>query len=767
MRLIRLEIWNFMMIQHAVLDLSKDATLILGRNEQGKSSVADALRFVLNGRCRGTDEGGRGADDLIHWGQTQTRVVLVFEAAAGTEWCLTRIRSAGGGSVTLESRAGEHLTGRNAEVRLAVVIGASCDLVDAVLDAPRILTFDPKRRSELLQRLVDAALTPEALDRAAADFGLSEPGRKTLLKAFADVPAIGPAELADVYTRAYTKRTEAKRDLDNADAALRQTPAAPSVEDEDEAHQAVDALERRQGTAREHLGTLKAKAEEYDRLAKDVPADCPGVEPVTDLPAHEKLVADLRAAAATLQEAQGTQRARVAERERLIAEADVLQTRINALPADDPPQSSLFGPDEEYPMEIEVRIRQLCAEVTKTQATRDATAAAAKKTQDAVAALRTEIAALESGSAACPSVYAPQPCQYLAAELEAKKAELPTKKTKLAKGEKTLAERTAAAKTADKALADAKAAVEGASQRLEDARARVQRRTGETQGQRAALQQQLDAMAAKIEELGDPASELKVTQGELSRVARELELADRRLTATHTAPRRARMAELAGAKGEYAAAQSELATADRALVQAREQLRDIEMRTAAAARCADLEADAAKKRRLWERLDELTRALDAKAMPAKIVESRLGPMLERINAALPKVTPNRYSVTAAVQSKVGVSFGIVPAGTDRVVRPELLSPSAQLRLGFVLAQAISIASGLRILLADAVDTLDEANRDAFMKLVWSLRGEISSSIIIATRPAPTVKSNARCNAYWFENGTAVLLEEPAAAAVAS
>jgi len=39
--------------------------MCVGQNYSGKSTILDAICYALKGVCRGTDEGGRGADKLV------------------------------------------------------------------------------------------------------------------------------------------------------------------------------------------------------------------------------------------------------------------------------------------------------------------------------------------------------------------------------------------------------------------------------------------------------------------------------------------------------------------------------------------------------------------------------------------------------------------------------------------------------------------------------------------------------------------------------
>lgn len=73
MRIQSLRIRNFRNLER--LDLNVGArTLLVGPNASGKSSVVDALAWVLTGRCRGTDARGVGQDRLVRHGTTEMSV---------------------------------------------------------------------------------------------------------------------------------------------------------------------------------------------------------------------------------------------------------------------------------------------------------------------------------------------------------------------------------------------------------------------------------------------------------------------------------------------------------------------------------------------------------------------------------------------------------------------------------------------------------------------------------------------------------------------
>lgn len=81
----RLRLVNFRSHADTDLPFALDKVLIVGPNGGGKSSLLDAMCYGLTGVCRGTDQGGRGAKDLVGWswrdGEQVGTVSLEIEGA--------------------------------------------------------------------------------------------------------------------------------------------------------------------------------------------------------------------------------------------------------------------------------------------------------------------------------------------------------------------------------------------------------------------------------------------------------------------------------------------------------------------------------------------------------------------------------------------------------------------------------------------------------------------------------------------------------------
>jgi DNA repair exonuclease SbcCD ATPase subunit len=94
MRLQRLELRGFRNYRHLDLDFTEPRTLLIGENGTGKSTVADAIEWVLTGRCRGVDGKGAGQKDLIRLGQDQASVTAVFSDLGPVTRTISRAGSA-------------------------------------------------------------------------------------------------------------------------------------------------------------------------------------------------------------------------------------------------------------------------------------------------------------------------------------------------------------------------------------------------------------------------------------------------------------------------------------------------------------------------------------------------------------------------------------------------------------------------------------------------------------------------------------------------
>lgn len=225
-------------------------TTISAPNGCGKSSLLDAMRWCLTGRCRGTDAGGRGAGELVTTGEAQGSVVL--EIADSDRRPMTVSRAVGRASMLSvsvstgqDAAQRETRTGDAAQAWLVELFGAQATLA-ASLDGARLLSADHATAKGILM---------DALDVLVPIDGLTWPA------AVGVTPTAAHASLADLdawYKLAYEARREAKtRALPYVDEeALRATlPDLATIEAK------IAALEEERAGALRTEGGRAARAE--------------------------------------------------------------------------------------------------------------------------------------------------------------------------------------------------------------------------------------------------------------------------------------------------------------------------------------------------------------------------------------------------------------------------------------------------------------------------------------------------------------------------
>src|SRR5437660_1245883 len=93
MRVTRLRLLNFRCHQSLDLELPRFA-FVIGSNNSGKSSTAEALSWLLSGWVpERTDEAGKGSDSLISHGTTKMMVRATLERN-GEQLIVTRTKTA-------------------------------------------------------------------------------------------------------------------------------------------------------------------------------------------------------------------------------------------------------------------------------------------------------------------------------------------------------------------------------------------------------------------------------------------------------------------------------------------------------------------------------------------------------------------------------------------------------------------------------------------------------------------------------------------------
>lgn len=149
--------------------------------------------------------------------------------------------------------------------------------------------------------------------------------------------------------------------------------------------------------------------------------------------------------------------------------------------------------------------------------------------------------------------------------------------------------------------------------------------------------------------------------------------------------------------------------------------------------------------------DALGDALSPDGLPAVMLGRALGPMVDRLaqsaeDAGWPKVV-------------VHGDMQITAAGRDY----RLLSESERWRVDAMIAEAISHLSGMKVLVLDRFDVLDQGARGELLGWldVLAENGEIDTSLVFGTLKEPPKGLPESIGVHWLENGSNQQLKEAA------
>lgn len=479
MKLGNLRLSNF--IAHAAtdIDLSRPITVIAGRNGSGKTSIADAIKYALIGRCRSTDAAGRGADRLIRRGAETARVTLT----ASIDGEALEIQR-GPGVANLNWR-GTVSTGAQVNAVVQSVLGAPADLVEAVLDAPSWFDLPSARQSELLAGVLQLSYSHAEIEREARALGLSESAVMALVgglgRMAADRESYGPEILEALYQSAFEKRAAAKKDLRDLEARAKANSSPGRMPTDEEIQAQADLvrqLEDQMGSLRESIGALRSRAQERGRLA-----------------------------------------AAVAETEGGLAKARQAAANAQTKPA----RSSQLSLSSSVSVEdLDTRIADLRRSEASLVIACDAARATRQDRSREMDHLEQEIVGIEQGQVVCPSIHAPAACPLSEASLAESRTRLPAMKKELGKRKAALAAAAEALRRANEAL-DACRTEAHTAQQQRQARAEEQaRQQGTSEGEIEALEERLAVQQADLDAMGDPQAEISEAESRLFAVQRDL-----------------------------------------------------------------------------------------------------------------------------------------------------------------------------------------------------------------------------------------------------
>lgn len=201
MRIDKLSLENFRSHAKAEIDFSR-LTFVTGPNAVGKSSIQQAIAFLLTGRCNATDAGGRNAEELIRLGQKEFRVAASIRSNSNAPLSVTRSKSSTSHAMTIN---GGLVPVAQAEQGIRNVLGVSADILSAVLDADRFVEMSEADQKRLISQALDSGSIdiPDDIQRAIG----SVMGVKSVTK----ISSV--TEVDEFYKVFFGARTEVNREI--------------------------------------------------------------------------------------------------------------------------------------------------------------------------------------------------------------------------------------------------------------------------------------------------------------------------------------------------------------------------------------------------------------------------------------------------------------------------------------------------------------------------------------------------------------------------
>jgi hypothetical protein len=243
---------HFRSHRHTFLELNQ-VTFIRGLNKTGKSAIGLAIEMLLAGRCRVTDEGGKGFESLITEGENQAQITV--EGDLGT-FTLTLDRTAGR-TLRAELTNGTVLMQKQAQQWIAENVAAP-DIVNAAANAWRFFRLGETDQSSLLARV----LLPAKLE---LDPHINE-WLKTNKLALLQRPTLFQTIQAtyDAITTARTEVNRRVRDLKNIEEPEAYQGSSDSVKAR------LQDLEKERDKAKAKLAGRESKAALIEQKRKDI-----------------------------------------------------------------------------------------------------------------------------------------------------------------------------------------------------------------------------------------------------------------------------------------------------------------------------------------------------------------------------------------------------------------------------------------------------------------------------------------------------------------
>lgn len=408
MRIRNLELKNFAGHRRLSLTFAKPAVFLFGPNGIGKTSIREAVKWLLTGRSRVTDRAGRGAAKLLTLGvESDMSVAATLQGDVAID--ASRSISGSTSKFTVWPSEAEQLTGVQAEAMMDKLCSGERALLEAVTDPTWLLTeVTPTDRSKILSSLINTTSSLDLVESLMAAEGCEVSAierfraQATITGASRPGPHVFSLQgLADLHGYFYDKRKTHKAAREEAAAAISTMPpiAVPSEAEAVDARAFLQETREQLTATNERKGELRARANEKTRLE-----------------------------------------ARAVEMRKTVGADVATQSGLDLEVEQGPSIADQLGAIDTALNVRDAGRRKISGEVIKSNRL--------------IAEIQGQIASIESGDVTCPSVCAPAPCPILEKSAKERKKDLPGLKSSLSAEMESLANATAASKEVEEAIAE-------------------------------------------------------------------------------------------------------------------------------------------------------------------------------------------------------------------------------------------------------------------------------------------------------------------------
>jgi DNA repair exonuclease SbcCD ATPase subunit len=180
-KLTSIETHNFTNLVDGKVELAL-INAFVGMNEEGKTSIGDAIQWAFTGTCRTLQKNGVGANSLILFGESEMSVKVVGEFPGGKNVEIRRLLVPKGTSIEVKVNGVETILAKTEKQEfINGLFGGDKKMIETMFDAFAFLELTADEQKKVLFQATGSELTPaklktalvKAVGKDAAEYGIS------------------------------------------------------------------------------------------------------------------------------------------------------------------------------------------------------------------------------------------------------------------------------------------------------------------------------------------------------------------------------------------------------------------------------------------------------------------------------------------------------------------------------------------------------------------------------------------------------------------